>query len=54
MIWYAALQNLWPTANFADAATVLAAQARILARDGAVSRQAAQAVRAAFRDVGVG
>jgi Zn-dependent metalloprotease len=52
-IWYAGLQNLWPTAVFTDAATVLAAQARILARDQAVPRQAAQAVRAAWRRVGV-
>ena len=52
-IWYAGLQNLWPTAVFTDAATVLAAQARILARDGAVPRQAAQVVRGAWRSVGV-
>jgi Zn-dependent metalloprotease len=52
-IWYAGLQNLWPTANFADAAQVLSAQARILARDQKVDRQAAQAVRGAFRTVGV-
>jgi len=52
-IWYAGLQNLWPTAMFTDAATVLASQARILARDGVVPRQAAQAVRAAWRSVGV-
>jgi Zn-dependent metalloprotease len=53
LIWYAGLQNLWPTATFVDAATVLAAQARILARDGKVDRQSAQTVRSAFRDVGV-
>jgi Zn-dependent metalloprotease len=52
-IWYAGLQNLWPTAQFADAAAVLAAQARILARDGAVPRQAAQVVRSAWGAVGV-
>jgi Zn-dependent metalloprotease len=52
-IWYAGLQNLWPTAQFADAAQVLGAQARILARDGKVDRQAAQVVRGAFRTVGV-
>lgn len=52
-IWYAGLQNLWPTAVFTDAATVLSAQARILARDGKVARQAAQVVRSAFRAVGV-
>jgi len=52
-IWYAGLLNLWPTANFVDAAQVLSAQARILARDGKVDRQAAQVVRGAFRTVGV-
>jgi Zn-dependent metalloprotease len=52
-IWYAGLQNLWPTAVFADAAAVIAAQARILARDGVVPRQAAQVVRGAWRAVGV-
>jgi Zn-dependent metalloprotease len=53
IIWYAGLQNLWPTAQFADAAQVLSAQARILARDEKVDRQAAQTVRGAFRTVGV-
>jgi Zn-dependent metalloprotease len=53
LIWYAGLQNLWPTANFLDAAGVLAAQARILARDEMVDRNAAQTVRSAFREVGV-
>lgn len=53
LIWYAGLQNLWPTAVFSDAASVLSGQARILARDGKVDRQAAQVVRAAFRGVGV-
>ena len=52
-VWYAGLQNLWPAAQFTDAAAVLAAQARILARDGAVPRQSAQAVRSAWREVGV-
>jgi Zn-dependent metalloprotease len=52
-IWYAGLQNLWPTAVFTDAATVLSGQARLLARDGVVPRQAAQTVRSAFREVGV-
>jgi Zn-dependent metalloprotease len=49
-IWYAGLQNLWPSATFSDAATVLSAQAR----DGKVERQAAQTVRSAFREVGIG
>jgi len=52
-IWYSGLQTLWPTAVFTDAATVLAGQARILARDGVVPRQSAQVVRSAWRAVGV-
>lgn len=52
-VWYSGLQNLWPTAVFTDAAAVLASQARILARDGAIPRESPQAVRAAWRTVGV-
>jgi Zn-dependent metalloprotease len=52
-IWYAALQNLWPKAQFADAAYVCSEMARLLARDGTVPRQAPQTVRAVFREVGV-
>jgi Zn-dependent metalloprotease len=52
-IWYAALQNLWPKAQFTDAAYVCSEMARILARDGVVPRQAPQTVRAAFHEVGV-
>jgi Zn-dependent metalloprotease len=52
-IWYAGLLNLWPTAVFTDAAAALAAQARILARDGEVPRNSAQIVRSAWRAVGV-
>lgn len=52
-IWYAGLQNLWSTATFLDAADVMVAQARLLARENNVPRQAAQTVRGAFREVGV-
>jgi Zn-dependent metalloprotease len=52
-LWYATLQNLWPTAQFADAAHVCGEMARILARDKVIARQGAQTVRAAFREVGV-
>jgi Zn-dependent metalloprotease len=52
-IWYATLQNLWPKAQFADAAHVCSEMARILARDGVVARQAPQTVRAAFHEVGI-
>jgi len=49
-IWYATLQNLWATAQFTDAATVATMQARILARDGVVPRQAPQTVRGTARE----
>ncbi len=53
LIWYATLQNLWPTAQFADAAQVAAAQARILARDGKVPSRAPQTVRGTAREQGI-
>jgi Zn-dependent metalloprotease len=52
-LWYATLQNLWPTAVFTDAAYVSGEMARILARDGMLARQAPQTVRAAFHEVGI-
>jgi len=52
-IWYNTLLNLWPNAQFADCAYICAEQARILARDGKVGRNAAQTVRAAFHEVGI-
>jgi Zn-dependent metalloprotease len=52
-LWYATLQNLWPTAVFTDAAYVSGEMARILARDGVLARQAPQTVRAAFHEVGI-
>ncbi|WP_122977610.1 M4 family metallopeptidase [Actinoplanes teichomyceticus] len=52
-IFYAALQNLWPQAQFKDCAYICAEQARLLARDGKAGRHAPQTVRAAFREVGV-
>jgi Zn-dependent metalloprotease len=52
-IWYATLQNLFPTAQFADAAHVAAGQARILARDGHVATRAPQTVRGTAREQGI-
>jgi len=52
-IWYATLQNLWPTAQFAEAAHVAAAQARILARAGTVPSRAPQTVRGTARAQGI-
>ncbi|MBI3659337.1 M4 family metallopeptidase [Candidatus Acetothermia bacterium] len=53
LIWYATLQNLFPTAQFADAAHMAAAQARILARDGKVPSRAPQTVRGTARAQGI-
>jgi Zn-dependent metalloprotease len=53
LIWYQTLENLWPTAQFSDAASVAAMQARILARDGTVPRQAPQTVRGTAREQGI-
>jgi Zn-dependent metalloprotease len=52
-IWYHALQNLWATADFNDAVAVIAESARILTRDGIVPIGSTQAVRSAFKDVGL-
>ncbi len=52
-IWYATLQNLWPQAQFSDAASVAALQARILARAGTVPSRAPQTVRATARAQGI-
>jgi len=52
-IYYNTLLNLWPNAQFSDCAYVCAEQARILARDGKVGRNAPQTVRSAFREVGI-
>src|SRR5262249_37400349 len=44
LIMYQALQNLWPTAVFSDAAAVAAAQARILSEDKKVPPESARVV----------
>ncbi len=53
LIWYVALQKLWPTANFNDAVRVFADSARLLVKDGKVPKGAPQKVRAAFKAVGL-
>jgi Zn-dependent metalloprotease len=52
LIMYQTLQNLWPTAQFNDAALVASAQARILAENKEVPAESAQVVRAAARQQG--
>lgn len=53
LIWYQGLQLLWPTAQFADARSVLVDAARTLQAAGMVPKGSPQAVRAAFRSVGL-
>jgi Zn-dependent metalloprotease len=52
LIMYQTLQNLWPAAQFNDAALVASAQARILAENKDVPAESAQVVRAAARQQG--
>lgn len=53
LIWYHALKNLWATADFNDAVDVIAESARILTRDEQVPLGSTQAVRSAFKAVGL-
>lgn len=53
LIWYNALQNLWPTANFKEAVGEIVRAARILAKNKRVDKNATQRVRTAFREVGL-
>jgi Zn-dependent metalloprotease len=52
-LWYATLQKLWPTAQFADFAQVLIDTARELTKDKVVPLGTTQVVRTACRDVGI-
>jgi Zn-dependent metalloprotease len=53
MIWYHALQNLWPNAQFNDAAKVITKSAQVLIKNKKVPHGSAQTVRAAFKTVGL-
>ena len=53
LIWYHALQNLWPTAEFKDAVSVIVNSARLLVKNGKVPNGTTQVVRAAFKAVGL-
>ena len=53
-IWYHALNFLEPNTNFAQAAAQVAESARILVKAGVVHKGAAQVVRGAWHEVGVG
>jgi len=52
-IWYHALQNLWPTANFIDAADVIVESTRTLIKNDVVPEGTTQTVRMAFKQVGL-
>lgn len=52
-IWYHALQKLWPTTNFAEAKEVIVASARLLTKEQQAPVGATQAVRSAFKEVGL-
>jgi Zn-dependent metalloprotease len=53
LIWYSALQKLWPTAKFNDAVDVIVDSARLLTQKKQVPVGSTQRVRAAFREVGL-
>jgi Zn-dependent metalloprotease len=53
-IWYHALQNLWPKAEFKDAVEVIVNSSRVLTKNGEVPLGSTQTVRSAFREVGLG
>jgi len=52
-IWYHALQNLWPKANFSDAVEVIVRSAQILTKNKTVPVGTTQLVRMAFNEVGL-
>ena len=53
MIWYTALQNLWPTANFNDAAYQIVRATQLLIKAKKIKSGSTQKVRAAFKAVGL-
>jgi Zn-dependent metalloprotease len=53
LIWYEGLKSLWTTAQFADAVKVLVKAAQSLTKLGTVPKGSTQAVRSAFKQVGL-
>jgi Zn-dependent metalloprotease len=53
LIWYQALQNLWPTADFNHAFAAIENAAHTLVGDQKVPLDSVQAVRWAFKQVGI-
>jgi len=52
-LWYNTLQNLWPTAEFADFAYVLISTAQVLTGQRVLPQGTTQSVRMALKDVGL-
>ena len=53
LIWYTALQNLWPTASFNDAVAQIVRATQLLIKDHKIKSGSTQNVRAAFKEVGL-
>ena len=53
LIWYQALQKLWPNANFNDAVKIIVETTRNLVKEELVPQGATQKVRTAFKEVGL-
>ena len=53
LIWYTALQNLWPTASFNDAVAQIVRATQLLIKSNRLKSGSAQKVRAAFKEVGL-
>ncbi|RXA21397.1 peptidase M4 family protein [Methanosarcina sp. MSH10X1] len=53
LIWYTALQNLWPTATFNDAVAQIVKATQLLIKRERVRSGSTQKVRAAFKEVGL-
>ncbi len=53
LIWYDALQKLWPNASFNDAVVKIVESTRLLVKEGKVPQGSTQIVRKAFKEVGL-
>jgi Zn-dependent metalloprotease len=53
LIWYTALQNLWPTANFNDAVYQIVKATQLLIKAKKIKSGSTQKIRAAFKEVGL-
>jgi len=53
LIWYTALQNLWPTATFNDAVAQIVKATQLLIKNKKIKSGSTQKIRAAFKEVGL-